>query len=287
MAMGPVKRCKNMTNKMAILSAARNRSGHRLNNSLIKSEPAMSEHLRSKRRFLNMERNEQRTTASRRKFLKRLLLYGSLFAAVTVSGFGIFSLAERIGSTTTNTPSTTSTPTIGTKQEILDPATNSVVRTSDIAENEAINFIYPRTGDPSKDSNTFSQCVVIHLPKGFSAGNFGAKDPISGDTFIAFSRVCVHLWCLCSYDTSNDLITCPCHGSQYVPGFGAPYNDEPGFAVSGPAASQPAPNNTLPVVTLSVASDGTLSATGVIGTIGCGQGCATAKSSSTSMNQQL
>ena len=47
----------------------------------------------------------------------------------------------------------------------------------------------------------------------------------------------------------------------------------PGLAVAGPASLQVAPNNQLPVITLSIASTGTISATGVVGQVGCGQKC--------------
>jgi Rieske Fe-S protein len=160
-------------------------------------------------------------------------------------------------------------------QLMVDPATNLALKTTDVQENRAVNFVYPRTGNPNVDSDTFRQAVVIHLPKGLTApNNISALDPISGDTFIAFSRVCVHLWCLCNYDPSSSLINCPCHASEYVPGEGDPYNDPAGTAVSGPASNQTPPNNTLPIITISIASDGTLYATGVVGQIGCGQGCA-------------
>jgi len=132
-------------------------------------------------------------------------------------------------------------------------------------------------------NNTFAQWVVIHLPKGMSApANLSTVDPISGDTFIAFSRVCVHLWCLCNYDATSKLIVCPCHGSEFVPGDGAPYNSPPGTAVSGQASNQPSPNNTLPVLTLSIAKDGSMYVKGQIGEVGCGQDCASQASSTTS-----
>ncbi|MHB8568441.1 MAG: hypothetical protein ACYC7D_10510 [Nitrososphaerales archaeon] len=58
-----------------------------------------------------------------------------------------------------------------------------------------------------------------------------------------------------------------------MPGTGPPYNKAPGTAVLGPASLQTPPNNQLPVILLSIAADGTISATGLVGQIGCGQKC--------------
>ncbi|MCL4518244.1 MAG: Rieske 2Fe-2S domain-containing protein [Thaumarchaeota archaeon] len=173
---------------------------------------------------------------------------------------------------------------------LIDPTTNNVLKTTDVPENQSKNFVYPRTipavvsgkTTTTQDlKNTFAQWVVIHLPKSLTASNFGAVDPISGDTFIALSRVCVHLWCLCDYNPSSELIVCPCHQSEYVPGFGQPYNAPPGAAIAGPASKQPAPNNTLPMLALSIAQDGSIYITGVIGSVGCGQDCNPLTSSTT------
>lgn len=157
-------------------------------------------------------------------------------------------------------------------EEIVDSSTGQPVRTSDVPENGFVNFVYPRAN--GMDSDTFRQFVLIHLRKGFTAPkNMGIVDRISGDTFIALSRVCVHLWCLCNFDSSDELLVCPCHSSEFVAGTGPPYDEAPGTAISGPAAQQAAPNNTLPIAALSIAADGTLSVTGIIGQVGCGQQC--------------
>jgi Rieske Fe-S protein len=227
--------------------------------------------------------DRDRGQSSRRDFLRKdLVLLGGI-AALAAGGAGIFleknylldylkEIERGLGGGSQNTG-----------QPVIDLATNLVLKTTDVKENQSVNFVYPRTGNPSIDNDTFRQAVMIHLPKGFWAPtNISAIDPISGDTFIAFSRVCVHLWCLCSYDSAKSLISCPCHASEYVPGEGAPYNDPAGSAVSGPASNQPPPNNTLPIITISIASDGTLYATGVVGQIGCGQGCATNNNTATS-----
>lgn len=198
---------------------------------------------------------------SRRNFIKGLAVAGGLVAAVQFGLLGPY-LQGTVGSN------------VQPKQVIHDSLTNLPIKTTDIKKNDWKTFIWPRTGDPNIDNDTFSQCVVVHLPDGLTAPtDLSAKDPISGGTFIAFSRVCVHLWCLWSYVPNDQRGECPCHGSQYVPGTGAPWNKPPGTAVQGPASLQTPPNNQLPIITLSIASDGTITATGLIGQVGCGQKC--------------
>jgi rieske iron-sulfur protein len=205
---------------------------------------------------------------SRRNFLKAIAILGGI---VAVAQFVPVALSYANGSTEGS-----STP----KQIINDSTTGAPIKTSDISVNNWKTFVYPRTGNPNIDNDTFRQQVVIHLPKDLTApSNLSIKDPLSGDLFIAFSRVCVHLWCLWSYVPVDRRMECPCHGSQYVPGSG-PYPNflaasykPPGDAVAGPASLQTPPNNMLPIITLAVSSDGTLSATGIIGQIGCGQKC--------------
>ena len=198
---------------------------------------------------------------SRRNFIKAIAVAGGLVAAVQFGLLGPY-LQGTVGSNVQPT------------QVIHDSLTNLPLKTTDIAKNDWKTFIWPRTGDPNIDNDTFSQCVVVHLPDGLTApADVSAKDPIGGGTFIAFSRVCVHLWCLWSYVPNDQRGECPCHGSQYVPGTGAPWNKSPGTAVLGPASLQTPPNNQLPIITLKIASDGTISATGLIGSVGCGQKC--------------
>jgi rieske iron-sulfur protein len=209
------------------------------------------------------KQEETRQQVSRRNFLRGIVIVGGLVAALQFGGLGPF-LQGSVGSTVIQ------------GQVILDSLTGAPITTSDVPENSAKAFIYPRTGNPNIDNDTFRQCVIIHLPKGFNApSNLSAKDPISGDTFVGLSRVCVHLWCLWSYVPADRRAECPCHGSQYVPG-GVPGSlgaSNPGVAVAGPASLQTPPNNQLPLITISIAANGTISATGVVGQIGCGQKC--------------
>jgi rieske iron-sulfur protein len=206
---------------------------------------------------------ETKQQISRRNFLRGIVIVGGLVAIVQFGGLGPF-LQGSVGSTVVKT------------QVILDSITGAPITTSDVPVNSAKAFIFPRTGQANIDNDTFRQCIVMHLPSDYVApGSLSAKDPISGDTFVALSRVCVHLWCLWSYVPADRRGECPCHGSQYVPGgvAGSLGASNPGIAVAGPASLQTPPNNQLPVITLSIAADGTISATGIVGQIGCGQKC--------------
>lgn len=208
---------------------------------------------------------ESKGEISRRNFIKGLAILGGIVAVAQFGALGPY-LQGSVGQSSISS------------QVIQDAKTGTTLKstTSLVSKpNSWTTFVYPRTGNPNLDNDTFRQCVLIHLPKGWKADQYGAVDPISGDTFVALSRVCVHLWCLWSYVPSDDRGICPCHGSQYIPGgpAGSQNANEPGLAVAGPASLQTPPNNQLPVITLSIANDGTISATGVKGQIGCGQNC--------------
>jgi Rieske Fe-S protein len=211
-------------------------------------------------------KEESKQEITRRNFLRGLVIVGGLLA-LGVSGYGAVSFVN--GTVESSGLS---------KQQIFDAQSNNTLplTVNSIPENDWRTFIYPRTGNPNIDSDTFSQNVLIHLPKGYVApSNLSYQDPATGDYYIAFSRVCVHLWCLWSYNPSIKRGACPCHGSQYVPG-GPPGSigaENPGLAVAGPASLQVAPNNQLPIVLLTTDSQGNFYAYGRVGQVGCGQKC--------------
>ena len=109
---------------------------------------------------------------------------------------------------------------------------------------------YPSSGDLTIDSqnpDTFQKFGLIRLPNGTSK---------TAADFVAFSKVCVHLWCSPQYDPqkstspTDETYQCPCHGSIYeVPD---------GKAVEGPASLQAFPTNAIPMLTLTADSNGNL-----------------------------
>jgi len=109
---------------------------------------------------------------------------------------------------------------------------------------------YPSSGDHTVDAqntDTFSKFELIRLP----AGELGG-DKKDASAFVAFSKVCVHLWCSPNYNPAqgHEQYECPCHGSIYrVPD---------GLAIAGPASIQPPPTDAIPVLTLSTDSKGLL-----------------------------
>ncbi len=109
---------------------------------------------------------------------------------------------------------------------------------------------FPSSGDPTLDAqnpDTFVKFELIRLP----AGQLGGDKAVAA-AFVAFSKVCVHLWCSPNYNplASNEDYECPCHGSIYeIPD---------GKAVQGPASEQPPPTNAIPMLTLTSDSSGDL-----------------------------
>lgn len=110
---------------------------------------------------------------------------------------------------------------------------------------------YPSSGNLTLDTqnpDTFVKFELIRLPAGSPFGG-DAKEAAS---FVAFSKVCVHLWCSPNYNpaSSHEQYECPCHGSIYeIPD---------GLATGGPASQQPPPTNAIPMLTLTADPDGTL-----------------------------
>ncbi|MCS7143142.1 MAG: Rieske 2Fe-2S domain-containing protein [Aigarchaeota archaeon] len=112
-----------------------------------------------------------------------------------------------------------------------------------------VNFVYPKTGDQKIDSDPFRQFILIKT-----------KD----NKLRAFSRVCVHLWCLPSYFPQRGELICPCHGSVY--------REEDGVGIEGPVLYQTYPTNALPMVELEVEeSTGDVYAVGIDGILGYGR----------------
>ncbi len=131
--------------------------------------------------------------------------------------------------------------------------------------NSAWLITYPSTGDPDADAqitDTFRKFELIRLP--IELGG----DETASSSFVAFSKVCVHLGCGPNYNptqianqkenvyaagpsySNHQTYECPCHGSTYrIPD---------GLSVQGPSAIQPPPTNAMPMLTLSADDQGYL-----------------------------
>jgi thiosulfate dehydrogenase [quinone] large subunit len=77
-----------------------------------------------------------------------------------------------------------------------------------------LTFTDPTTGDPA---------VAVAL---------------SGGSVVAFDAICTHAGCQVAYDSSQKLLTCPCHGAAFDPSHGA-------AVVAGPAPTPLAPINVV------------------------------------------
>ena len=119
---------------------------------------------------------------------------------------------------------------------------------------------YPSSGDATLDAqnpDTFVKFELIRLP----AGELGG-DQKSAAAFVAFSKVCVHLWCSPNFNplAGHQDYECPCHGSIYQ----LPVKDalgnlvDGGKAVEGPASLQPAPTNAIPMLAMQEDAHGNL-----------------------------
>ncbi len=148
-------------------------------------------------------------------------------------------------------------------------ASGQLVNVNDLSTfppNDHWVITFPSSGDPTIDSqnpDTFLKYELIRLPTELGGGSKKATD------FVAFSKVCVHLWCSPNYNptqtanpsengyqapsanvTTHQQYECPCHGSIYkIP---------TGEAIAGPASLQPAPANAIPMLTLQADSTGQL-----------------------------
>jgi rieske iron-sulfur protein len=211
---------------------------------------------------MTSEEGQSKKERSRRMFLTFL---GVIAGVVTLGGMVPW-VNFMTGSTEAKNSSTPQT---------LKDANGTEIKTTDLTPNSWKTFVWPYTGDSNLDSDTFHQWVLIRLPddttpQALSTLNAQAQaqgvnpfadavtDPLTGGKFVAYSRVCVHLWCLWSYVPNDVRMECPCHGSQYTP--------TTGLAVAGPASLQACPNNQLPMLNIKVNSDGTISTVNLPGT---------------------
>ncbi len=102
------------------------------------------------------------------------------------------------GGTATTAPSSTNTTAAVPKGTAIGPA-------SSVPVGGSASFTDPSSGDPS--------LVIQHAT----------------DQFVAFDAICPHAGCTVAYQSSSNIIACPCHGSEFDPRTGA--------VVLGPAST--------------------------------------------------
>lgn len=134
------------------------------------------------------------------------------------------------------------------RKEASESQRQRIGNLEDLKPGSYILFSYPKTGDPKVDNDPFRQYIVLRTLDG---------------EIRAYSRVCVHLWCLPPYIPEKRQLVCPCHGSVY--------RDIDGVAIAGPAFYQPYPQNALPMAVIEIDEKGDMYVVGVDGRIGFGR----------------
>jgi thiosulfate dehydrogenase (quinone) large subunit len=150
---------------------------------------------------------------------RRLLIQTGSAAVAVVWALAVLPRPRPTPVAVQTTPTSTSTPTL-----VASPTGTRIGALADLESQGFLNFTDPATSDPG---------VAVALP---------------GGSVVAFDAVCTHAGCTVSYDTSQKLITCPCHGAAFDPAHGA-------AVVAGPA---PTP---LAAIHIEVAADGGVYAT--------------------------
>ncbi|TLY05830.1 MAG: Rieske 2Fe-2S domain-containing protein [Thaumarchaeota archaeon] len=203
----------------------------------------------------------QKITAGRRRFVRFLVGVGALLSLAPYVPWGTF-LSKSVSA---GKGYVRQQITVDNLSE-YHAAAGRKVNVNDLTTfppNSHWVITYPTSDDLALDTqnkDTFVKFELIRLPTELGGD---AKDATA---FVAFSKVCVHLWCSPNYNpdqptnpnengykpnqSKHEQYECPCHGSIYkVP---------QGLAIDGPASFQAPPTNAIPMLTLSTDSNGFL-----------------------------
>jgi len=101
----------------------------------------------------------------------------------------------------------------------------------------ALKFVFPARKPPHRtrifigfsDQIPPGESKAVNLPSGdqLLISNTGKINPVTGNTFVAFSNSCPHLGCKVHWEARREEFLCPCHGGVFT---------ADGVAVAGPPA---------------------------------------------------
>ena len=135
---------------------------------------------------------KRRLQEKRRSFLQGFLVGGATVLGLTGITYALQSIMHALASQDSTLSSDTTASSTATPGSVTTP-TGSIATVSAVPNNSAVNFTLPSSGDPG---------VLVHLQNG---------------QFVAYSAVCTHAGCQVDYDSSSQLLVCPCHGATFDP----------------------------------------------------------------------
>ena len=195
-------------------------------------------------------------SSARRTFIKALVAVSAVLSIVPFVPWGDYLLSSVSSSGAYKRQQATLDLNTPTNKNANGAVAGKAVNVNDLASfppNGSWLLTYPSSGDLTIDSqnpDTFQKFQLIRLPDAFGGSEKSAA------AFVAFSKVCVHLWCSPNYDPQKssssqfETYQCPCHGSIYeVPD---------GKAIAGPASIHAFPTNAIPMLTLPADPNGDL-----------------------------
>ena len=205
--------------------------------------------------------------SGRRTFLKALIAISAVLTIVPFAPWGDFLLSSVSSHGALQRQKVQLDMNTTTNNNANGAVAGKFVNVNDLTSfpaNGSWLITYPSSGDINVDSqspDTFQKFGLIRLPTELGGSNKDAS------AFVAYSKVCVHLWCSPNYDPQKstnsqyETYQCPCHGSIYQ----LPVKDpktgnlmDAGKAIAGPASLQAAPTNAIPMLTLTADSNGDL-----------------------------